>query len=478
MAKIDNSHVDDRITTIDDERKRVLDLYDMRIVPPGVGIFDEPTRCYTINKEWAKIVMGMVSWLTEIAPWYLAENEDYEGIQQVLKFLQGDNCSGGDCTIEELLADDEFFYDEYLPANLGTKYSNTETQNQDLADDYDGTPQSIGTEIPVGTPNDEEKNALCIALLRFVKLYSSEKICIIQSRSFGEVAWDALEDAAESFYGSTLDRMLGNWSDNLFGCIVDIPTALIALADTAAHETLACHLLDQLDGGAISESAFNTAIDNAAIGGVSGNAQKIACVMSEDMEQIVYLNFLEAYNTALLQSAAGDAGDCPCITASYRVWRWNFENGLGDFVIKWVSNIKNGTLNAGRVEGVVVGAAKTIQMTLALDPTWRIKGCRIRYSRGGTAAGQAVMRWRPIPDSNTGALNPSISGGSGLGDNIFACQNIVAPAYMDGMNELILVFGVNGITGAHYIYIHEIEILYYDSYSPAAYPTADADLCT
>lgn len=93
MSKINHPEQQDRITTHDDEKKRILDLYGMQLVPPdGVDIFDEPTRCYRINKQWAKIAMGMVMQLLEVAPWRDAQHEGYAGIEQIARFLVGEDC--------------------------------------------------------------------------------------------------------------------------------------------------------------------------------------------------------------------------------------------------------------------------------------------------------------------------------------------------------------------------------------------------
>jgi hypothetical protein len=82
----------DRVECFADEKRRVLELGHMNLIPPNVGIFDEPTRCYRINKQWASIVMGMVSWLAETAVWQAANNEGYDAIQQILSFMVGENC--------------------------------------------------------------------------------------------------------------------------------------------------------------------------------------------------------------------------------------------------------------------------------------------------------------------------------------------------------------------------------------------------
>ena len=92
----------DRVLVIQDERERIVELADFNLELPLAGIFDEPRRCYPINKEWAKIVTGAVSLLLEIAVWPDAENEDYSGIQQILEFLKGEDCM--DCEdIEDCL---------------------------------------------------------------------------------------------------------------------------------------------------------------------------------------------------------------------------------------------------------------------------------------------------------------------------------------------------------------------------------------
>jgi len=75
-----------------DDKMRSLDLWRMNLVPPEVGIFDEPKRCYELNNEWAKIVMGLVSWLADTPIWRDAENEGYFAISEILKFMIGSDC--------------------------------------------------------------------------------------------------------------------------------------------------------------------------------------------------------------------------------------------------------------------------------------------------------------------------------------------------------------------------------------------------
>src|SRR4026209_680280 len=94
MPKINRDDWDFPVRVIDDEKKRLIDLYDLNLVPPeGVGIADEPTRCYRVNKQWASLIMGMVSaTLVTVASWRDANEDDYSAIQEILKFLRGADC--------------------------------------------------------------------------------------------------------------------------------------------------------------------------------------------------------------------------------------------------------------------------------------------------------------------------------------------------------------------------------------------------
>lgn len=90
-AENDSPFHDRRLVT-SDEQKRYVSLDDLQLVPPAVGVFDEPLRCYAVNHEWAKIITGAVSILLNVACWRDAEDDSYSGIQQVMEFLIGADC--------------------------------------------------------------------------------------------------------------------------------------------------------------------------------------------------------------------------------------------------------------------------------------------------------------------------------------------------------------------------------------------------
>lgn len=75
------------IRVLDDEKKQALFLDEFNLEVPSVGVLDAPYRCYAINHQWAKIIMGFVGWLATIAVWDGAEDESHDGVVGVLKFL-------------------------------------------------------------------------------------------------------------------------------------------------------------------------------------------------------------------------------------------------------------------------------------------------------------------------------------------------------------------------------------------------------
>jgi len=270
---------------------------------PTADIFDEPLVCMTFNQDWRPHVTGAIETLSKWTAWNGVEDETNEGTQQILRLLAQDyNCvpDGGDCTIEELLADDDFFNDEYLPATFGEYFSATTANEAAQSIAYDGTPQSIAPDAPTGVPNAIEKNALCAAVHRFVTLYASTKLCLIQSKNFLGIDWSKLAEAANELYNSVVDLISPIYSPNIFSCFVSDAAAITALQNDAAIEELACHIYDYLKTLTMSQSNFDDAITDAATT-LTGDAGDIACLMLNDNNLSVYINMLESYQVALQQ---------------------------------------------------------------------------------------------------------------------------------------------------------------------------------
>lgn len=79
----------DRQITLGDIKQRMINLLDNPFVLPEEDIYDEPLRYYKLNLKWAPIIFGWLDWLEDLAGWQNADDENYSGIQQVLKFEEG-----------------------------------------------------------------------------------------------------------------------------------------------------------------------------------------------------------------------------------------------------------------------------------------------------------------------------------------------------------------------------------------------------
>lgn len=372
-----------------------------------------------------------------------------------------------ECTIEELLADDEFFETEYVPTVFGDLYSETIAHNDDLNTVYDGTPQSIGADIPAGTPDIIEKNALCYAINSFVELYASSKLCIIQSKNFLEIAWNELQNAINAVYNALQNSMAFIYTPNLFSCFVDDSEAITVLQDASAVEDVACFLYDELSGVTISQSNFDDALLAAATT-LTGNAGKLACVMQNDSNLTIYINFLEAYQIALNRVNAGDELECPCESFPYKIFVWDFTTqGRGE------SYLDEAPVGAAGKLGVFVGgqgwrtesaAAGTVKIAYPLNPAWVIRG--YGWNMSGAVASRAGTS-RPTAGSVTGATNIGFDTACAGWNNPSVAQNIT------GLNEVAIRFNAT-----HPTYIQKMAIVFeYDNAKSGSVVYDDDEVC-
>jgi hypothetical protein len=530
MTKIDKPHVKDRITTIDDERKRVLDLYDMQLVPPeGVGIFDEPTRCYKINLQWAKIVMGMVSWLTEIAPWYLAENEDYEGINQVAKFLAGTECDvtdyrlrqkpGDNCILQQSIdagMNWEDVFDFSLCATIQDKSYQISIQNQvtnvqetfidiynNYTANYTGLPSSVYPDLatpPAGTDDSALSAAYCNAVWELVRTACNAAVSYY-TESINQTQGEAnflLAVAGFALTAVALAAALPSAGASLvaLGAAAPLIAAGVGLGaglanylvdfwqqhtidqfqDTEAMEAVACYIVDNLSA---EDNTYQSMKDLLDLAGGSANFLAIAGFLDILLEHdSTYAAFLEKWNHNLQYAEAGIDLYCPC-ASEYKVWTWDFANGLGPFTID-----TNGVYTGGRVKGTTQGDgdADVLMLTMPFDPTWRIRSVRMHTERilgiSNGADDYATFKMRPTVGSNTDSFNP-IQGGFRPNGLDMRCNVMINPPfYWTGANQIWIAVSVSNNLDDSEIYLDKVEIMFEADFAKGGYITDDDDLCS
>lgn len=521
MTKIDRPEVQDRMTVMDDEKKRALDLYDLRLVPPGVGIFDEPTRCYKINKQWAAYVMGMVSWLAEVAPWRDAENEGYLAILEILKFLVGDECEmpfqlrqnpTNTCLLEQSLdggATWSTVFDYSLCATIQDKSYQVQIQNsvtyvqqtfQDIYNNftanYAGNPESVYPNLADPAGDDSAlRAAYCNALFELVRVacdtavsYYTETINSQQNEvnvGLGITAFilavislaAAVPTAGASLVG--LAGAAGIWAAAigvggvLGNALVDYwqQHTIDQFQDQAAMEDVTCYLFEEVPAADNSLAAMQAALashpltDNAAV-----IADFLSILFQHDS---TYAAFLEKWDNNKEFADAGIELYCPCLTG-YQVWVWDFSNGLGEFTIE------NGELSGGRLVGTDTGFEKSINIRMPFNPSWRVRACKLHGERvNGIAHGtgdEEVVRFRPTANSNTGAYGFPQGGHRGNGVFARCAAHNISPFWFDGINQVHLHASVTD-NATSQIYIDKIEIQFVENFAKGGYITDDDNIC-
>lgn len=381
-----------------------------------------------------------------------------------------------ECDIITLLDDEIFFEEEYIPQTFGNWYLETVEHNEELNELYDGTPQSVGEDIPAGAPSDRDKNALCYAIHSFVSLYASGKVCLIQSKNFLQITWDKLAEASNKVYNGLVDAMGFIYTPNLYSCFVDNEAAIEALTNESAIQDVACFLYQELKTVTMSQSNFDDAVLAAATE-LTDDAQKLACIMQNDMNTTLYINFLEAYNIALNRISDGDTlPDCPCETGDYRVIEYDFRTGTHGWEIVYVSGIAVGTYVAGEgFRGSTTATnVKTINVRKPHNPTHRVKGYVLEYTKiNGHSSDASRIFFRPIPDSTSGQnnINPDLAH---TGDEWTSCADSNLPtSYFDGFNQMLAAMNAQSV-GAD-IYFRKATIWYMDGFAPDGTWLTDVD---
>lgn len=356
MTKIDKPEAEDRLAVPDDEKKRVIDFWDTNLPVPTPGIFDEPTRCYRINTEWAKVVMGFASWLAEIAAWKDAQDENYPAIQEILKFLKGDSCVNfmlrqnpeDPCLFEQSLDGGETWslaYDYSLCAQIGYQAALTVATNQqnlsnaqetlgealeNFNENYAGDISELYPELEYGGALDGyREEALCYALRIFINMICEKTIEAKEdAAATADEAKLALYLAAATLgvlaiatAGSSLllAGALGATASalgftNAFGSLLFehwTNTQIEQYQDEMAKEEVLCHVFEQLSGSQVEQSELAAAFASFA-GSANGGAIATACALFA-AETAGYVAFILAYRDGLQISQLGLTDDCACM---------------------------------------------------------------------------------------------------------------------------------------------------------------------
>ena len=336
-----------------DEKKQPIRLSLDAFTPPAVGIQDLLSRCYRLNHEWAKIIMGLCSMLTETRGWSGAVDDSHPGIIGVETFLVGEDCGMTECPDVEICLQTSPLIAVIVAVSFATQEAATQAHLDGLAAAYDGTPQSVGSDIPLTAPNLDSfhNNALCRTMELLAAVYANGKAISLDLLSDFGVAYQNMLASTRQLWGFVQPWLMHLLGSELGGCAADVATAIAALTDTDAQLEYACCLYDELRSAVISEANWNAALTTCAAS-LTGNAGIIACMMDFDNDQSHALAFFEVYSRLLERQATGEDFVCECAPPGWFwldvPWDWSIaeHGGAVQSPVFTHTNPSNATLSA------------------------------------------------------------------------------------------------------------------------------------
>ncbi len=358
MSKKPHKNLTDRRIVPSDEKDFLNIVRDAPRPPPSVGIFDSPVRCYTVNEEWAKHIMGAVSALTLWKAWTGPEDDRNDAVQEVFDFMVGEVCSmfllrqnpEDSCQLQQSIDGGEtwtvaFDYDLCLPSDIvaaAAKFEGGQQFIDDTNDVYLGDITNVAPEWEYGDEGDVNRdNALCWAIRQYVDM-----ICDITASAISESIEDSvgLLKLGETAVGSIFSVMtLASFfpAAAAVGALAVIVAKLLTEAfadevlialgvfddpapfgDQAARDDVACLMFLALEGQTPTIALWRA----SAAGSLSGDAETIRVVVEASCDNednfVQFLAFVEDMISAASAGAIGN--DCTtCGTGG--------DSGLVDF---------------------------------------------------------------------------------------------------------------------------------------------------
>lgn len=242
------------LTPADYEAQALAPHYSPRLTPtpiPSAGVFDEPTRCLTINAEWASHVIGTLEALSQRDTWVGTDEEIEAAIDQVEELIaalsKGECVNPCDC-----------------PPTLADIQRTVRENAQRVArnfDAWDGTPGSINPYAQGivnfdqgGFFSDKSANN-CAAACEYVRIVVWQYYqLLIAAAVIGAAITVVVAPIGALFWilGAAITLVAGIGYDRV-QAVIDDPDAM---------NTMGCRLATALEGQTASGANFNTAVFN------------------------------------------------------------------------------------------------------------------------------------------------------------------------------------------------------------------------
>ena len=310
------------------------------------------------------------------------------------------NCPCTDDDLEAMKAELEYNLMNCLdvqPWQMAYLYDQAQQANLDHLDFlWDGVnADSVNPETPndfySGDDSNDRLNALCTACKIYVYSYA-ENFLAKASIALGLSVTVGLVASITIVGGIIASVLVG-------GLVYVTKIAMDAMQDTTALDNVVCCMFNDLDGKAITQANFITALDSCAFT-VGSNEAIIRDILASDLDKFPnWLTFINQLGNSYTLAEIGIT-DCPCILPWEKTWDFTVESGTPDgwqqvtWGDGWFSGFgwrsqTDGTRQSNYLQQFMpnTGDVTFLEMTIANS------GTPVNFSSGGNVGYIVAWKW-------------------------------------------------------------------------------------
>ncbi|MEM2002553.1 MAG: hypothetical protein QXT77_07920 [Candidatus Methanomethylicaceae archaeon] len=278
------------------------------------GMEDE--LCIPLTRGQATALLSLVEPLRWKRRWVDAEawnQDDMDAWVSDLQYRLMSRCGGEsvDCC------------DQIIQITNSININLTSINNFQRVTVYDGSPSSVHPEAPTTTFADsvDRRTALCLAIQRYI---GSQAYAAMMQRCSADAIAAILATAGGLLIGGPLGAIAGGIV--VGAAIADCAGWQALFEDDAALKDTACKLYQALNGLAVSQANFETALSSLTGSALDGLIAQGAGELTN------YLYFLDLLGAGYVQALAGAEADC-CPLRDCEPQEWDFTVSAYDWLI-------------------------------------------------------------------------------------------------------------------------------------------------
>ena len=528
MSNDKNNQFHGEILTPEIARKAIWELGKVNRIPPEVGIFDAPIRCFKINQEWWVHVAGMVHLLADVTAWQDADEENYPAIQAILEFMRGVECADGsepmlrqkptdDCVLQQSLDNGETWTDVFDFSLCLAHQTTTITGQLQLIEQqniinsgYSPTATTVTGEngaytaqelddsnVAASVCNTSGKDAIYGAVDRLARYIHGKNVDFLQQVSQGANIAQQIDraisatpvigllpaDELASYIGFIVDELSQEYNATVDE---DLLQAVICdLFCIAVNSNCVFRLSDVFNYFADKVSpSFSLGVEtfaNLVQFGLTGTFSGDDYFYYMCYFQLSIAGFkqrfldIQAASTYEQQMAAGfNSPDhdwaifCTECPEQYRLYEWDFRTqGQGDWYIAQGFPSSNGQFVPGR--GWLYTADMGLTIGIRIPTSESIHAVSFKTS---VDPASRTLQFRPIPNSGTNSQGANILFNAATGER---CVDFTGGSQITAGKVEIALRLTHTATG----YLQKISIVFgTTSYLPGSKITTDRFLCS